>query len=127
MHGDPETSQRKSAAEAERRHAHCSSRTYAFEPAPKECGGQSEEDDRRAEDPADGADFPIIGRGAGKTNRLRQRQRENAECVGLSDAEMNREGRRWYPPAIEASGGNCVVAMQECGELEHVGSELDEL
>ena len=40
---------------------------------------------------------------------------------------MNREGCRWDAPAIEACESHCVVAMQECRELKHFVSELDEL
>ena len=56
---------------------------------------------------------PVAGAGAVMPMRLRHRHVEDAERVGLADAQVDAERGRGDEPAVKARAGNRVRAVEE--------------
>ena len=122
MRRDAERGDLESSGEAERGREHRASRTNALEPRAKHRGRESEEDDRKTEYPADGAELPIVRRRRRASDQPRERKIEHTERVRLPNREMNRERRGWNEPSREALIGDGVTAIEKGhGVIVHPG------
>ena len=109
---DPQTVQvnadgryEEAARPAQGRCKHSATRTAFLDPAAEHRGGCAEEEDRDTEDPAELGQFPVIRRRLADPDQLGHRQVEDAERIGLADAEMHAQGRRGdQPPAVARRG-----------------------
>jgi hypothetical protein len=110
---NPDRRHEKAARPAQGRGKHCAARTAFFDPAPAQGCGSPKEKDREAENPAELGELPITGRRSGNADQLGHRQVEDAEGVGLADAEMNAEGGRRDQPSAVAGRRDGAIAAQK--------------
>jgi hypothetical protein len=74
-------------------------------PRPSGRGG-AEEEDRDGEDPAEVRELPVVWGRLGDADQPGHPQIEHAECVNLTDAQMNAQRRRRDHPAAEPRFGD---------------------
>ena len=103
----------KAAGPTERRGKHRAARPALLDPAAEDSGRGAEKEDRDAEDPAELGQFPVVGRRLGDADELGHRQVEDAEGVGLADAEMDAQRRRRDQPAAIARRRDRAVPMKK--------------
>ena len=97
---DAEGGKEKACGPAQPGSEHRPARSAFLHPAAEQRGGEAEDEDRDAEDPAEIGEFPVVGRGLRDADQPRHRQVEHAERVGLADAQVHAErGRRHHPAA----------------------------
>ena len=106
---DAERRDEEAAAEAAGGDEHGDARADLFQPLAAEGGGEAEEDDGKTEDPAQGGELPVSGRRLGDTDDLGQRAVEDAECIGLANAQMDGQRGRRHHPAVVVGGGDDAI------------------
>src|SRR5205085_3970687 len=86
---DADRRQEEAARPAQCRGEHRTARSALLDPAAEYRGGSAEEEDGDAEDPAELGQLPIVRRRLADADQLCHRQVEDAERVGLANAEMH--------------------------------------
>src|SRR5262249_28356172 len=106
--GDDETT-----GPAERRREHRAARSAFLDPTPKHRRGNAKKENRNRENPAEFGQSPVAFSGLRNAKELRHRQVENTERIGLADAQVHAECRRWHHPAAETRVGNGVITIEK--------------
>src|ERR1700750_1734370 len=104
----------KSPGPAQRRGEHRAPRPSLLDPPAHYGRGGPEEEDIQAEDPAELGQLPVDRCGLRDPDELRERQVEDAECIGLANTQMDAEGRRWNEPSAKAWLRDRPISMQKC-------------
>ncbi len=90
-------------------------RPLALHPLAEEGGGDAQDEDGDGEDPAELGEAPVAGDRLGDAELSRERQVEDAERVGLPDAEMRRQRAGWDQPPIESGPGDDPLSAKKPG------------
>ena len=98
---DPESTKKESTTPTDSRHRTHHPRSDLLEPASGDRCGKAETDDRDGKDPHDLRERPVVSRAGSNAINPGQSRIENAPGVNRANAEVNGDGSRWDPPAIE--------------------------
>ena len=117
---DPEGREEEPAPEQGRGDHATEARAHAVLPLAAHAGGEAEKDVGEGEDEAHRAQLPVLGQGLADPEHARQGQVEDAEGVGLPDAQVDGEGRGHVPPAVEAGTRDDAFLREEAGHYRKV-------
>src|SRR6478672_7707100 len=113
MEIDAERRDQERACPAHAGREHRLARPAFLDPAAEYGGGKAEENHRDREYPTEVGELPVRRRRLRDAQQPGHRQVEYAEGVGLSDAKMHAQRRRWHHPAAIAGPGDGMLAVEK--------------